>query len=113
MFGPARYTESEVLVGYLDQQLTAIRAAALGLTEEQARLTPCRSELSIGGLLKHATYIMAGRERHRADPEAMPDAAGFTLFMGSFALGEDETLAGALAAFDHARVRLPRRRPGQ
>ncbi|MCW2526814.1 MAG: hypothetical protein JWM76_1674 [Pseudonocardiales bacterium] len=39
MFSPAKCTESEVLVGYLDQQLEAIRAAAYGLTEQQARAT--------------------------------------------------------------------------
>ena len=33
----------------------------------------------------------------------MPDEAGFALFMGSFALAEGETLAGALEAFDSAR----------
>ena len=104
MFSPAKYTESEVLVGYLDQQLTAIRAAAYGLTEQQARATPCRSALSIGGLVKHVTHIMAGRAARQADPEAMPDAAGFALFMGSFALGDGETLAGALEAFDRVRA---------
>jgi hypothetical protein len=51
MFGPGKYTEGEVLGGYLEQQLTAIRAAAYGLTDEQARERPCRSALSIGGLV--------------------------------------------------------------
>ena len=74
-----------------------------GVTEDQARETPCRSALSIGGLVKHATYVMTGRER-RTDPTALPDEAGVALFMGSFALGDDETLAGALDAFDRART---------
>ena len=63
MFTPGKYTESEVLAGYLDQQLAAIRAAAYGLTEDQARQTPCRSALSIGGLVKHATSVMRQSER--------------------------------------------------
>ncbi|HEV7203469.1 MAG TPA: DinB family protein [Jatrophihabitans sp.] len=104
MFTPGTYTEGEVLLGYLDQQLAALRASAFGLTEEQARATPCRSALSIGGLIKHATYVLRGRERRRADPGAMPDEAGFALFMGSFALADGETLAGALDAFDAARA---------
>ena len=104
MFIPAKYTESEVLVGYLDQQLTAIRAAAYRLSEQQARETPCRSALSIGGLIKHSTYILTGRERDQASDGAAFDEAGVALFMGSFALGEGETLAGALEAFDHART---------
>jgi hypothetical protein len=102
MFGPGKYTESEVLVGYLEQQLAAIRAAAYGLTEQQARDRPCRSALSIGGLLKHAAYVMKQRERERADPAAMLDEAGYAIFMASFALTDDETLDAALAAFDEA-----------
>ena len=104
MFGPGKHTESATLVGYLEQQLAAVRASSYGLTERQARETPCRSSLSIGGLVKHVTYVMQGRERQRVDPEAMPDQAGYALFMGSFALGEQETLAGALEAFDAART---------
>ncbi len=105
MFRPAAtLSESDVLVGFIDQQLESIRAAAYGLTQQQARETPCRSALSIGGLVKHATYVMGGRERERANPGAMPDESGFELFMGSFALGPDETLAGALDDFDQARA---------
>ena len=100
MFEPGKYTESEALVGYLDQQLTAIRAAAYGLTERQARETPCRSALSVGGLVKHATYVMNGRV---APSDSSLDKAGVALFMGSFVLGEGETLAGALAEFDRVR----------
>ncbi len=99
MFGPGRHTESDVLVGYLEQQLTAIRAAAYGLTEQQARETPCRSALSIGGLIKHVTYLLQARAAGAADPGAVPDEAGYALFMASFALADGETLAGALAAF--------------
>lgn len=104
MFTPGTYTESEVLLGYLDQQLAGLRASAFGLTEEQARATPCRSALTIGGLIKHATYVMRQRELRKSDPGAMPDQAGFALFLGSFALAADETLAGALDAFDAART---------
>lgn len=104
MFTPGKHTESEVLVGYLEQQLDAVRAAAHGLTEQQARETPCRSALSVGGLVKHATYVMQGRDRQKANPGAMPDAAAVALFMGSFALGDGETLAGALEAFDRVRT---------
>lgn len=101
MFAPGTHTESEVLVGFLDAQLAALRAAAHGLTEAQARATPCRSTLSIGGLLKHATYVLSGRLS--LDPGSAPDAAGFALFAASFTLGDGETLAGALEAFDDVR----------
>ncbi len=99
MFGPGHYTESETLAGYLDAQLTAIRAAAFGLTEDQARATPCRSTLSIGGLVKHAVYVM--QQRHGA---AELDQAGFERYLGSFALTDDETLAAVLDTFDEARA---------
>lgn len=89
----------ERLVGYLELQLTAIRAAAYGLTEQQARETPCRSALSIGGLIKHVTYLLQARAAGAADPGAVPDEAGYALFMASFASADGETLAGALAAF--------------
>jgi hypothetical protein len=37
------------LTKYLDQQLEAIRAAAIRLNEQQARTSPCRSTLSVAG----------------------------------------------------------------
>lgn len=104
MFNPAKYTESEAIAGFLDLQLSAIRAAAYGLTEQQARETPCRSTLSIGGLVKHVTHVMTGRTTRLADPDVLPDQAGFAEFMASFALGDGETLAGALAEFDAVRT---------
>jgi hypothetical protein len=52
--------------------------------------------------VKHATYIMSERERRKSDAEAMPDEAGYARFMGSFALADDETLAGTVEAFDEA-----------
>ncbi len=102
MFHPAVYSEHDAIVGYLEQQIAAIRASAHGLTDEQARQTPCRSTLSIGGLVKHATYVLRGRARQKADPAAPLDEAAFALFMGSFALTADETLDGALQSFDEA-----------
>ena len=103
MFSPGRHTESQALAGFLDQQLSSIRASAHGLTEQQARQTPCRSALSIGGLVKHATYVLQGRDRDRTSGGAVIDQAAFELFIASFALGDGETLAGALDAFDTAR----------
>ncbi|MDQ1649253.1 MAG: hypothetical protein QOG60_1310 [Frankiaceae bacterium] len=102
MFHPGVYDEHQALVGYIEQQIAAIRASAYGLTDEQARETPCRSALSIGGLIKHATYVLRGRARQKADPAAPLDEAAFALFMGSFALTADETLESALQSFDEA-----------
>jgi hypothetical protein len=107
MYAPAPHSEIEGIVNYVEQQLDAIRAASIGLTEEQVRLRPCRSALSIGGLLKHATFCMHGvierLSRARELPPAF-DEAGFANYQASFALADDETATSALAAFDAARA---------
>jgi hypothetical protein len=107
MYEPTPHDEIEGIVSYVEQQLDAIRAAAIGLTEEQARLRPCRSALSIGGLIKHATYCMRGViERLSGDGprRSAIDEASFAAYQASFALADDETAKDALAAFDVTRV---------
>jgi hypothetical protein len=106
MYEPASDDEITGLAKYLDQQLTAIRSAAVGLTDEQVRMRPCRSALSIGGLLKHATYGMIGATARLVSGETAVDLdeAAFADYLGSFALADDETAAGALAEFDRART---------
>ncbi|PWJ51810.1 Protein of unknown function [Quadrisphaera granulorum] len=99
MFAPGTHTEAEVFAGFIATQLEAVRAAAFGLTDEQARQRPCRSELSVGGVVKHVTWVMRQRGHDR-----VMDAAGFASFTDSFTLREDETLAGTLATFDEVRA---------
>lgn len=105
MFQPGLHSETETYVGYLQTQIEGLRESAYGLTEDKARLTPCRSALSIGGLLKHATFVLNGRAR-RAAMDAVPGPAEFAKhaqeFMASFALTAEETLAGTLSEFDRA-----------
>lgn len=107
MYAPSRDDEITTIERYVSEQLDAIRASAVGLTEEQARSRPCRSALSIGGLIKHATYVMRGttdRLTGRADPNRTLDEAAFAAHESSFALTADETAAGAVSEFDAARV---------
>ncbi len=107
MYEPTATDEIDGLANYLDQQLAALRASAIGLTEEQVRMRPCRSALSIGGLLKHATYGMEGATRRLRSPEGAPPAIdddAYDAYMGSFALTDDESGQGALDAFDRART---------
>jgi uncharacterized damage-inducible protein DinB len=73
-----------------------------GLTDEQARLRPTVSELSLGGLVKH----VAATERVWADfvlqgPAAFPanDEAAWAKRAEEFTLLEHETLAEVLAAY--------------
>jgi len=107
MYQPTVDDEISGLTKYLDQQLEAIRAAALGLTEEQARVCPCRSALSIGGLIKHVTYGMQGVIDRLADPTAIRqfDEAAFARYQAGFVVGDDETVAGLVADFDERRPR--------
>lgn len=105
MYAPVVDQEIGTLVGYADQQLDAIRAAALGLTEEQARETPCRGTLSVAGIIKHVVYGLQGTVRaltSDADPQTLDESA-FAAYSASFVLGEDETMAGVLAELDELR----------
>ena len=49
--------EREALLGFLDRQRAGLRNAVYGLTEEEARLAPSASALSVAGLIKHAASI--------------------------------------------------------
>lgn len=99
---PGVHTESEEFALYLAEQLAGLRAAAYGLSEEQARATPCRSGLSVGGLIVHAMYVMNGRldrDSHGSrGGELTKD--GVQAFFSSFSLAEDDTLSAALQRFD-------------
>ncbi|MCP3803442.1 DinB family protein [Allokutzneria sp. A3M-2-11 16] len=108
MYAPAQHDEVTGLVNYIDEQLTAIRAAAFGLTEEQARETPCRSALSVGGIIKHAAYVMRGAlERLTTEVTEQPvDAAAYAAFTDSFTVRDDETVAGTIEDFDQLRAQL-------
>ena len=105
MYAPATDDEITGLVHYLDQQLTAIRAAAVGLTDEQARQRPCRSALSIGGLITHVTYGMEGATERLTGGAVRGeiDQEGYAAYMGSFAVADDVPVADALAEFDRIR----------
>lgn len=108
MYAPAQHDETTGLVNYIDQQLGAIRAAAYGLTEEQARQTPCRSALSVGGIVKHIAYVMSGAlDRLRTTVTEQPlDEAAYARFMGSFVVADDTSVADTIKEFDALREEL-------
>jgi hypothetical protein len=94
---PPLANESDLLLAFIEQQRDGIRNAAYGLTDEQARLTPSVSPLSIGGLLKHAIDMERGwidmvLQRNQGASQAN--------YEDNFRLGPDETLAGVLARYD-------------
>jgi hypothetical protein len=54
---PPVVDERACLLSYLAQQRDGIRYATHGLTDEQAMARPSVSELSLGGLVKHAALV--------------------------------------------------------
>ncbi|MFN8027545.1 MAG: DinB family protein [Acidimicrobiia bacterium] len=96
---PFHADETDLLLGFLDQQRTVLRNAAFGLTDEQARTAATASPLSVGGLLKHCALgeqMWMGVVRQEAENRD-PDA-----YLDSFVMRDDETLDGILALADEA-----------
>jgi Protein of unknown function (DUF664) len=88
--------ERDGLLTFLAQQRDALRAAALGLTDEQARLTPTASALSLGGLIKHSArterrWVVAG-----IAGQPLPGLWPPEDWPADFRLEADETVAGML-----------------
>ncbi len=54
---PPVLDERDALLSYLDQQRDGIRYATHGLTDADAKARPSASELSLGGLVKHAALV--------------------------------------------------------
>jgi uncharacterized damage-inducible protein DinB len=97
---PPATDERELLLAYIAQQRDGIRNAAYGLTDEQARMTPAASSLSIGGLIKHVAEMEKGwidtvLQRDRGSQEDQQSK-----YEDNFRLGPDETLAEVLARYD-------------
>jgi uncharacterized damage-inducible protein DinB len=92
--------EREGLLAYLDQQRYVLRLTAYGLNDGQARKTPLRSKLCLGGLIKHVTSV----ERFWMDVvlERVADADAEQDYDAGFRLGPHESLAEALD--DYAEV---------
>jgi uncharacterized damage-inducible protein DinB len=90
-------TESEQLLVFLAQQRRVLSHAAYGLSDEQARLTPSVSVLSVGGIVKHVsnvekfwTDVVLGRQEPFGTDHNYQDG---------FRLGPDETLAGTFERY--------------
>ncbi|MGW0766350.1 DinB family protein [Streptomyces sp. NPDC002676] len=95
----AQGDERGALLAFIEEQRGGIRRALLGLTEEQARMRPSASELSLGGLLKHVTETEQGWVA-RAKQEAAAVKRDESNWHESFQLTDDETVAGQLAYWE-------------
>jgi len=74
------------------------------LTDEQARLTPTASALSLGGLIKHVSHTEKGWYEFATNtPGSM--AGGEEDWADAFTMREDETLADLLAEYDAVAAR--------
>lgn len=104
---PPADSERAGIRGFLDHQLNNLRRTAFGLTEEQIRLSPTRSALSVGGLLKHVTLTVgAWAARAEAAPEPFSDPRLDAMAEGEdFVVGEGESLDSLLAEYDAAAAR--------
>ncbi|MBV8463920.1 MAG: DinB family protein [Acidimicrobiales bacterium] len=103
MNAPLVRDERDGFVAFLQHQRQAVHNAVYGLREDQARLRPTPSGLSLGGLVTHLLY----GERNWSDRiEGIPPAVNsFEQYMGSFELTEGETLASVVAAYEQASAR--------
>ena len=119
--------ERDGLLAYLEQQRLVLRLTAYGLTDEQARLAPTVSALTVGGLVKHSADVERAWMAYIQQRER--DRGGDEDYGAAFRLGPDETIAGVLDDYaaaadetergDHgdprslaARARPPRRADG-
>jgi uncharacterized damage-inducible protein DinB len=93
---PFHTDEHDLLLGFVAQQREVMRLTAYGLTDDQARRAAVSpSSLSVGGLLKHVTFVEEGwvdlmLERQRP-------AAGEDDYADNFVMRADESLADLLA----------------
>lgn len=95
--------ERSGLLSYLAQQRLALRVAAYGLTDDQARLAAARpSPLTVGGLIKHVSGV---EQRWVNMVFGLPAPMDYE---DSFRLGPDETLAGVLARYDEVAAETER-----
>ena len=100
------------LADVLHKHRSLFRLTVAGLSDEQARLTPTVSSLSLGGLIKHVTAVEQQWSAFVVDgPAPSPgiDWAGIDWsdpppevqhYVDGFRMLDGESLAGLLAAYD-------------
>ena len=103
MNAPLVENEHQGLLTFLEHQRQAVRYSVHGLSDDQARVTPTASGLSLGGLVKHLLY---GEQNWSDRIEAVPPSEGaFEIYMASFSLTESESLTDVLHQYEAASAR--------
>jgi len=82
-------SEAEGLVRYLRQQRNGLQNSAFGLSEQQLRLAPPRSALTVGGLIKHGVLM----ERQWVGMIAGRPPTADQAYVDSFALADTDTVS--------------------
>jgi uncharacterized damage-inducible protein DinB len=103
----ASSTEREDLVALLERHRGFFLHTTQGLSEEQARLTPTASSLSLGGLVKHVTavvdnwldFIENGAAEAHGEDGSFSEEAAHQAYVDGFRLLPEETLADVLSAY--------------
>ncbi|HTZ09278.1 MAG TPA: DinB family protein [Acidimicrobiales bacterium] len=94
--------ERQGLTRYLAQMRYVVRLAAYGLDDDQARATPTRSPLSVGGIIKH----LASVEGYWTGlVEGRPPTGGAGAYEDGFRPGPDQTLQDLLERYAEAAAR--------
>lgn len=109
---PPVNNERDALVAYLIQQQDAFRAVIHGLTDEEAgRQAPTPSTLTVGALVKHATFVQSGWTNQVAAAPGFPvdersDEEKYAERERMFTWLPEDTVSSALAAFDEVSARV-------
>ncbi|QIX27415.1 DUF664 domain-containing protein [Nocardioides sp. JQ2195] len=108
---PPVVDERDGLRAYVIQQQDAYRAVIHGLTDEEAGLTPTRSSLSVGALVKHATHnqlvwgaTVLAAPALAVDDRPLEEQHAERERMITWL--EDDTVDAVLSAFDEASARV-------
>jgi uncharacterized damage-inducible protein DinB len=97
MHAAPSHNEAVMLVNFLNQQRNAVRNAAYGLTDAQAAAPTTGSSLSVGGLIKHLTFVERGWAADIAGaPRPANDIAGY---LDGLTMRPGETIDSLLAAY--------------
>lgn len=89
--------EMDGLLTFLAQQRDLLETTAHGLTDEQARSTPTRSSLSVGGLVKHAASVERGWVADVLGGRDAGDEEAQAAYVDDMVMGPDDTLDELIA----------------
>jgi uncharacterized damage-inducible protein DinB len=97
--------ERDGLLSFLGQQRSALRAAALGLDDEQARMVPSASGLSLGGLIKHVARVERRWMVAGVAGQPLPGLWPIEDWTADFSMTSEETLPGLLSYYADTAAR--------